>query len=55
MAPLTERLVLAVLEALVPDDPLITIELGDNRLSVSWPEVKSSTDDNFRCGEGEEA
>ena len=54
MAPLTERLVLAVLGALTPDDPLITIELGDNRLNVSWPDVKSSPDDNFRCGEGEE-
>ena len=50
--PLTERLILAAVEALHTDDPLITIELGDNRLNISWPEVKSPADDNFRSEEG---
>lgn len=37
-SPLAERLILAVTEALLPGDPLITIELGDTEMNVSWPE-----------------
>lgn len=40
---LVERLVLALVEALVEGDPVVTIAVGGKTLSVSWGvEVKSS-------------
>jgi hypothetical protein len=34
--PLIERLVLAVVESLADADPIITIELADKHLSITW-------------------
>lgn len=34
--PLLNRLVLAAVEALDEDDPLLTIEIGDRELRLSW-------------------
>lgn len=49
---LRERLVLALMEALVGSDPLVTIAVGNNRVNVSWgddnaprQEVKSTIKD----------
>lgn len=34
--PLTDRIVLAVVEALTDDDPVITIEVGDNLIRITY-------------------
>lgn len=33
---LTERLLLAVVDSLIEDDPIVTVAVGDNSVSVDW-------------------